>query len=259
MKLVLVLMLCALAAAAPRVEKQDILQPMTSEISNDPQERNILLNALIRQLIAYVRRVINNGSVIFGFPPLDPLVLDHLDLNIPAGLINLQLKLRDVLVTGLGGFEVPKSNLDLRAMTFDLEIVFPRIDIDAGEYDLVGDLYNAIPLYGKGPTRFVIENYTIRCVLHLKQSEDEKSVLIDRVEGASFEIPSFKSEMVGVIGGGDFDAIANAFTEEILIGYVNRFQGAISFVTSILIVEFGNPFLEQLETWKYIAPFVPRN
>ncbi|XP_053601123.1 uncharacterized protein LOC128669916 [Plodia interpunctella] len=261
MKLFLVLILCALAAAAPRSQKQDVLQfdMSAADINNNPEQRNILLNALIRQLIAYVRRVINNGSVIFGFPPLDPLVVEEYHLYIPAGLINLDMKLRDILITGFGGFEVPKSELDLRSMTFDLDIVFPHLDIVAGEYDLVGDLYNAIPLYGKGPARFVIENFRVSAILHLKQSEDGASVLLDRISGASFAIPSFKCDINGVIGGGDIDAIVNAITEEVLIGYVNRFQGAISFIVSTLGVDIANPFLDQLNTWRYIAPFIPRN
>lgn len=55
--------------------------------NDDPENYSILVNALVRQLIAFLRRIINDGSDIFDLPPLDPLDLDHFHLVIPAGLI----------------------------------------------------------------------------------------------------------------------------------------------------------------------------
>lgn len=61
-----------------------------------------------------------------------------------------------------------------------------------------------------------------------------------------------------MIGGGDIDAVANAITEDVIIAYVNRFQAAIASMTSNAIVRFGNPLLDQLDSWRFIAPFLPR-
>ncbi|KAM3966874.1 uncharacterized protein ACR2FA_012406 [Aphomia sociella] len=259
MKLFVVLMLCAFAAAAPHVEQETALIPSlpTAVAANDTAQRNILVNILVRQLIQYLRYVINNGSAIFGIPPLDPFELDALHIVIPAGLINLDLDLKNAIATGFGGFVVHKSDLDLRDLTFDLDISIPRIDINCESYDLVGDLLTAIPLYGKGQARFEVENFRMQAKLYLKQSDDRQSVLIDRVENAAFQLPSFKSHLTGVIGGGDVDAIANAITEEVIIGYVNRFQGAISTLAATAVITIGNPLLDQLDTWKFIAPLIP--
>ncbi|KAJ8734829.1 hypothetical protein PYW08_014079 [Mythimna loreyi] len=253
MKLVLVLMLCAMVAAAPKVGK-----PTPVRSASAIEDRNVLVNALIRQFFAYVRRVINNGSSIFGIPPLDPLELEHYHLYIPAGLINLDLELNKILATGIGSFEVNRSHLDLHELSFDLDITVPRLDAAADEYDLIGDFFTAIPLYGKGKAKFVIEDFRFRAKLFLKQSEDELSVLIDRIENASFEIPSFKSELTGVIGGGDIDGIVNSMIEEVIIDYVNRFQGAIAAAGSKLAIAGLNPILDQLDTWSYIAVLLPR-
>ncbi|KAJ8733985.1 hypothetical protein PYW07_014536 [Mythimna separata] len=257
MKLVLVLLLCALAAAAPKVGKPTNVQTPSAVVSA-VEDRNVLVNALIRQLIAYIRRVINNGSSIFGIPPLDPLDLEHYHLYIPAGLINLDLELHKIWATGIGSFVVHRSHLDLNDLSFDLDISVPKLDASAADYDLIGDFFTAIPLYGKGKANFVIENFRFKAKLFLKQSEDEKSVLIDRIENASFEIPSFKSELTGVIGGGDIDGIVNSMIEEVIIDYVNRFQGAISAAGSNLAIAGLNPILDQLDTWAYIAVLLPR-
>lgn len=64
--------------------------------------------------------------------------------------------------------------------------------------------------------------------------------------------------MNGVIGGGDIDAIFNAMVEDVIVDYVNRFQGAIAALVSRGVAVFANPFLNELDTWRWIAPLMPR-
>ncbi|XP_026726105.1 uncharacterized protein LOC113492701 [Trichoplusia ni] len=255
MKLLLVLMLCGLAAAASTVGK-----PISTDLDAETsvQSRNFLVNALVRQLIEYVRHVINNGSLIFKIPPLDPLVLTHFHLEVPAGLINLDIELKNILATGIGSFVVHKSHLNLSDLTFDLDISVPTIDASAEHYDLTGDFFTAIPLYGKGDAVFKADGFRVQGKLYLKQSDDGKSILIDRIENASFVVPSFKSKISGAIGGGDIDGIVNSMVEDVIVDYVNRFQGAISEGAARLLVNAANPFLDQLDTWRYIAVLLPR-
>lgn len=68
-----------------------------------------------------------------------------------------------------------------------------------------------------------------------------------------------QSELTGVIGGGNIDAIVNAIVEEVIFDYINRFRGAISLVVASIAPAALNPFLEQLDTWKFIAPLIPRS
>ncbi|CAG5017660.1 unnamed protein product [Parnassius apollo] len=248
--LILVLTVCTIAAAAPKITKEETFDPV-SEISQN--DRSILVNILIRQLIAYVRSIINNGSEVFGIPPLDPLELNHFHLVLPTGLLNVDLELRNVLVTGIGAFVVHRSNLQLSDLTFDLDISVPKLDVSAELYDLTGNLFNAIPLYGNGKAIFQVEEFRFNAKLFLRQSDDGKSVIIDRIEEASFDLPNFKSDLSGAIGGGDIDPIVNAVIEEVIVGYINRFERVISKTASEAIVKLANPLLNQLDTWRYIA------
>ncbi|XP_073944776.1 uncharacterized protein [Choristoneura fumiferana] len=257
MKLLGVLLLCAFAAAVPTaVQKIDLGLDIPADAVATVESRNILINALIRQLFTYIRYVINNGSAIFGLPPLDPLVLENYHLYIPAGFINLDLNLKDAMMTGIGGFVVHTSDFVPSQLSFDLDISVPSIVVSAGHYDLIGDLLTAVPLYGKGEARFQVDGLRLRGKVLLKQSEDGKSVLIDRVINSAFEVPNFKSELTGVIGGGDIDKIVNAVIEDVIVDYVNRFQGAIAAVVTTVLPAVANPLLEQLDTWRYIERFV---
>ncbi|XP_023937670.2 uncharacterized protein LOC112045633 [Bicyclus anynana] len=256
MRLLLMLVLCGVIAAAPNVEKREpIYVGEIQDLSN--QNRNILVNVLIRQFFTILRNIINNGFDSLGIPPLDPLKLDHFHLVIPAGIINLDLELKDALVAGIGGFVVHKSDLELSELSFDVDISVPRLDISTDLYDLTGDILTAIPIYGKGKAEFVVEGFRFKAKLFLKQSDDGKSVIIDRIEGATFDLPSLTSNICGAIGGGDIDAIVNAIVEEVLVDYAVRFRGAISKLAARAVITVGNPLLEQLDTWRFIEPLLP--
>ncbi|XP_047540899.1 uncharacterized protein LOC125073858 [Vanessa atalanta] len=256
MKLLLVIALCGFVTAAPNVQKHEVI--VVDNLPNEIENQNWMVDILINQLINIIRSFINNGIGIIGIPPLDPLTLDNFHLDIPAGLINLDLQLENILVAGLGSFVVHKSKLDLKDLSFDVDVSVPRLEIKAGLYNLTGDLLTAIPIYGEGKAEFIVEDFRIKATFFLKQSDDEKSVIIDRIEGATFEIPSFKSNLDGAIGGGDIDAIVNAIVEEVLVDYVIRFRGAISNIATLLIIVIGNPILELFDTWQFIASLLPR-
>ncbi|XP_063633553.1 uncharacterized protein LOC134804443 [Cydia splendana] len=260
MKLLGVLLLCAVVVAVPTaVEKIDLGFDISDNGLTD-SERNaaieFLINQLIRQLFNYIRSVINNGSSLFGIPPLDPLFLEEFRLHLPLGLINLDLDLKNALMTGIGGFVVHTSTFTPSQLSFEVDISVPSIVIEAESYDLVGDLLTAIPLYGKGKARFQIDGFRFSGTLLLKQSEDGQSVILDRVINSFYQIPHFKSELTGVIGGGNIDQVVNAMLEDVIIDYANRFQGAIAAAVSYALPVAVNPVLSTLDTWKYIDRFV---
>lgn len=51
------------------------------------QDRNWLLDGLVNMVFATIREIINNGLAIVGIPPLDPLKIDNLHVEIPVEII----------------------------------------------------------------------------------------------------------------------------------------------------------------------------
>ncbi|XP_028036895.1 uncharacterized protein LOC114247992 [Bombyx mandarina] len=147
---------------------------------------------------------------------------------------------------------VHRIDLNIDDLTLDIDIGLPTIDITAETYDLVGDFFGFLPLFGNGRAEFEVKGFRFRAKLFLEQHENKKSVVINRVENAAFSIPHLRSNLSGVIGGGNIDAVINRLIEEVFIDYVNRFHGAISIVTSTISTTLGNEYLKELDTWKYI-------
>ncbi|CAH4030781.1 uncharacterized protein LOC123717790 [Pieris brassicae] len=260
MKIVFVLLLVAAATASPNVfeDQQYALEYYETLEHAAPEGRNFLINALIRQLLEFLRNLISNGNDLFGIPPLDPLKIENLHLEIPAGLINLKLNLTDAMLTGIGAFKAHRTHLNTSDISFDIEISVPELKISAGSYHLDGDILTAIPIYGDGGAEFIVNDFRFKAKLFLKQSDNKKSAILDRIENLSFEIPNFKSNITGAIGGGDIDKIVDAVLEEVIIGYVNRFRSAISKITNMAVIAILNPILEQLDTWRWIDMILPR-
>ncbi|XP_028036839.1 uncharacterized protein LOC114247948 [Bombyx mandarina] len=257
MKLVILLALCAVAAAAPKANR-DAFAIEEFERFQATGNRNILINAIITTLFQRLRSIILEGWEEKGVPVLDPLVIESTHITIPAEIINLDLQLKNAQATGVGDFVVHKSILNVNEISFDVDISVPTLEISAEEYDLLGDFFAAIPLYGKGGAVFHIEGFRFSAKLFLKQSEDEKSILIERIENLTFVIPGFKSNLDGAVGGGDIDNIVNALVEEVIIDYVNRFRGAIAKVANGALVRILNSFLDGLNTWHYLAMLLPK-
>nr|XP_037872000.1 uncharacterized protein LOC101747164 [Bombyx mori] len=254
MKLFIILTLCALAAAKPwelTVLNDAPEEPPQREPLHTPQLPQTV-EELVAELLKFIYNVVENGWPIFNLPPLEPLVLEYFELPINAGIINVELKLKDAIAFGFGNLIVHKIDLNVDELTLDIDIGLPTLDITAENYELVGDFFGALPLFGNGRAEFEVEGFRFRAKLFLEQHENKKSVVINRVENAAFTIPHLKSNLSGVIGGGSIDAVINKLIEEVIIGYVNRFHGAISIVTSTISTTLGNDNLKKLDTWKYI-------
>ncbi|GBP23046.1 hypothetical protein EVAR_15721_1 [Eumeta japonica] len=257
MKSLVILAACALVAVAQHVHigdvKHDDIQDKAELINED---RSLILDLLIRQLFDTIRHVIKNGSWLLGIPVLDPFIVDHYRLVLPAGLLNLDLNITNGVLEGIGDFVVHRSDFDRNDISFEVEISLPLTKIKADNYKLEGDFYTAIPLYGDGEAFFEVEEFKFRGVLYLKQSEDGKSALIDHIGEPNFSIGSIKSQITNVIGGGDIDGIVNSIIEEVVVSYCNRFSKAIALLNADGIVDFVNPYLDQLDSWKYVQLFL---
>ncbi|XP_072936253.1 uncharacterized protein [Epargyreus clarus] len=98
--------------------------------------------------------------------------------------------------------------------------------------------------------RYEILNFKFWTKIYLKQSEDGQSILIDRFHESQFSVDKISSHT-------DFDEnidnIFNALTEDLLAEYLNRFSKIILMKYSDSVVESINPFLNEFETWRFIA------
>lgn len=68
-----------------------LLSLVLDDVIRDAPERtwiiNQTINALIRQLLKFVRHLIKHGSEALGIPIMDPLQIDKLNITVPLGFI----------------------------------------------------------------------------------------------------------------------------------------------------------------------------
>ncbi|XP_072935945.1 uncharacterized protein [Epargyreus clarus] len=147
-----------------------------------------------------------------------------------------------------------RNNLYLSNLTFEIEVSMPRIIMRAESMilkQLNNDFNSSLPMYNKDQIEFELDNFRLQAQLQLKQSEDEKSILIEKIEDADFDVPTLKINLDEVIDENNLDAFSKI--EEGLTDYIKDCKDIITKIITNAIITFGNPVLNQLDTWRYIA------
>ncbi|XP_048481660.1 uncharacterized protein LOC125489569 [Plutella xylostella] len=215
--------------------------------------QQILVDLLVKQFINLVRRFIVNGSETFNIRPMDPLQLEQFQIEIPSDSIWLFMEIEKGNVTGLGGFVVNTSHLQLSSLTLDLDVSLPQIHVKADHYKLSGIILNSIPLYGDGEAEFFVSEFGVSARVHLKRSDDGRSIVIGWLEDAQFSLPSIKSDLNGVVGGG---GVVNAIVSQGLVTHARRLRGALARLAALALPQILNPLLQQVNTWSYVEPWL---
>ncbi|KAG7304486.1 hypothetical protein JYU34_011431 [Plutella xylostella] len=191
---------------------------MTSTLATSTDANQILVDLLVKQFINLVRRFIVNGSETFNIRPMDPLQLEQFQIEIPSDSIWLFMEIEKGNVTGLGGFVVNTSHLQLSSLTLDLDVSLPQIHVKAGK--------NLKAL------KFFVSEFGVSARVHLKRSDDGRSIVIDWLEDAQFSLPSIKSDLNGVVGGG---GVVNAIVSQGLVTHARRLRGALGRLTALAL------------------------
>ncbi|XP_053601124.1 uncharacterized protein LOC128669917 [Plodia interpunctella] len=220
--------------------------PTSANVSNPIR---FSTNAIIHQLFEMMRNLIRNGSEEEGVPVMDPYDSD-LNVNFSKKYFSLNANLTKARFTGLADFYVLKTDFDATEISIDTKIIYPRLKLYSDSYDMEGHIWPAIPLEGHGKFNIEMHHLTVLGKFFLKPSEDGKSILIDRVDNFNFNIKKFFSTTQY---DDNFDDIFNTMMDDLLAGYINRFNGYISSLYAQAVVDLLNPTLDKFDTWQILA------
>jgi len=106
----------------------------------------------IKQLLdTTVRDIILNGSPDLGFPVLDPLYLEHVDLDLNvADTVQLSGVLDQVTVSKLATFVIDNIKANLLLLRLDFGLSVPELTAEGNHYAIDGNLGGLLPVYGEG-------------------------------------------------------------------------------------------------------------
>ncbi|MPC33778.1 hypothetical protein E2C01_027140 [Portunus trituberculatus] len=141
-----------------------------------------------------------------GVPPLDPLDLGTVNIDINSGSNRVKGSLSDVRVLGLSSFNIDKVHSQLLTLKVDMELGIPLLEIN-GTYSITGNA-GILPVYGDGNFRMDAYNFTLKGMIDLGTTEEGYfGVAVLDLDVATPHIEVFANMRLSIIENG-LDPIA---------------------------------------------------
>ncbi|KAK8733727.1 hypothetical protein OTU49_006454, partial [Cherax quadricarinatus] len=165
---------------------------------------NVIDDKIVEALENF-RSNMSSGWPDLGIPPLDPLFLSTVDLNITSDDTHVFGTLTEVSINNLSNFNIDLVHSTLIYLRVQVELGYQGVEID-GHYDLQGQL-GVFPIYGSGPFRLDALNSSLNIEVALGVDEfDELGVTELTIY---FDCNTTEVDFEGIMGGGDMGDFVN--------------------------------------------------
>ncbi|XP_078042647.1 uncharacterized protein LOC144473003 isoform X2 [Augochlora pura] len=115
----------------------------------------------LRRFLEKFRGRMRYGIPELGIPPLEPLQLDEIDIDIDNPEIgNVTLVIEDLVLHNLSTFVINKAKLSLLGPTITANVTIPHVLVE-GLYNISGIVGNMLNLFGDGPFKADVYDFQI--------------------------------------------------------------------------------------------------
>jgi len=204
-----------------------------------PGFRDEFEDNLSRFIDTVVRDLILNGASDLGLPVLDPLNVDHLDIDLNQETLVIAGSVDNVVVSGASKFKVENVKADLVTLKNEIDISLVVAKLVGEHYVLSGDILNgALEIFGEGAFVVDLNKMTLKILLDLGVKADQ-TVEVTNLE-LDVTLGSGKVNFENLMGGGVLGEIANDFISGELPGLVEANKGPLLEELSALIKDIAN-------------------
>ncbi|XP_049887255.1 uncharacterized protein LOC126381806 [Pectinophora gossypiella] len=196
------------------------------------------IDSIIEIVFEELRQMMKTGDPEFNIPVLDPYEFEYTHVDLSGSTFSLSANITEGIFSGASGFQINQFNIFKNELALECEIHFPTLNFSSGYYEMEGNIKEAIPLAGKGIIHVEVYDFNLRSKIYFKRTDDGKSILVDRFEKPQFSIRHIVSKTTY---DENIDDIANAMVEDLLAGYINRFN-------RYLAETFSGPIIEALNS-----------
>ncbi|XP_076317078.1 uncharacterized protein LOC143229116 [Tachypleus tridentatus] len=188
-------------------------------------------------------------------PPLDPLLLSNLKINVADDIIKMDLTFHEVNIKGLSSFKITDVKSNLVSFNTKISFTIPKVLV-TGTYSLDGLIINIFPLSGKGKYQIEGDDITFTFFGRLFFSLDDiklSSLLLDHLEWKNVRVV----ELADFLGGGIFAEKIAEVLPTVGKGMFERFQPKLAELTNTLLLNVLNHELRRPEVREIIKDFIP--
>lgn len=205
------------------------------------ETRNLISNQ-INATFERLREQMPCGFESAGIPPLAPLHVDSLDIDIEHESLSATGVLENIRIDGLNTFITRDVNFGLITLRVTFDFLIPAVEV-AGQYNLNGQV-TGIPFRGTGP--FDSTAFDISMIGQARMGVT--SGFLDLREfDLTFLIPRFSFNMVGLVGDdGQTSDFFNPLFEQLIPQWILSNQAAISAQIRDIVMPIGNNILNDM-------------
>lgn len=179
-----------------------------------PGFRAVLDDTIANLLDTTVRQIILEGSEDLGIPVLDPLKIDHLDLDINLDTTaQLKGELDGVEVRKIATFVVDNIKANLLLLKVEFAISVPEIVAEGEHYSLDGNLGGLLPVYGEGRFAASVEGISLTGSVTL--GSNNSFIFVKALE-LDLNLKAAKVNFEGILGGGDLADLVNQIVSDLI-------------------------------------------
>jgi len=199
-------------------------------------------DAIIDLLDTTVRQMILEGAPDLGLPVLDPFYLDHLDLDVNLdSTIQLQGSLDGVEVRNLATFVVDNIKANILLLRLDFGLSVPELVVEGEHYSIDGNLGGLLPVYGEGRFDISVKGLSLAGTVTLGSNN---SFLYIKTLNVDINLTSVKTNLEGLLGGGDLSDIANQIISDMVPDLLEELKPTLLPDIIQLVIELANEKLD---------------
>ncbi|XP_069687791.1 uncharacterized protein [Periplaneta americana] len=206
-----------------------------------PSFRSSLDDSIINFLNTNVRQIMLEGSEELGIPILDPLKIDHLDIDLQMDPIALTGTADGVEVLEISTFVVDKIKTNLLMLNAEFAFHVPEIIAKGVNYNIEGSLSDMIPIYGSGAFEAVVEGLSISGKLYL--GSNNSYIYIKQLD-LDVNITALTTHFEGLLGGGDLSDLANEVISDMAPEVFENAKPELIPVLSEAVINLANEKLD---------------
>ncbi|KAJ9582714.1 hypothetical protein L9F63_022955 [Diploptera punctata] len=194
-------------------------------------------DALKNLLDTTVRNVMLEGSTDWGIPVLDPLSLDHLDIDLNFDPIVLKGTLDGVKVTGISTFVVDSVKLNILGLNAQFAVHVPKIVVEADNYDIDGEIGGLVPVYGNGHLEVEVDGLYLSGKVQI--GSNNSYVIVKSID-LDVNITALHTNIEGLLGGGDVSVLLNDVISDVAPDLLQDAKASILPMISEQVIKLAN-------------------
>ncbi|XP_053983292.1 uncharacterized protein LOC128878792 isoform X1 [Hylaeus volcanicus] len=208
-------------------------------------------NGMLVGFLEKFKDILKTGNSEFGIPVLDPLQVNHVNVNLnEKELIELSASLDNLRGVGLSAYTVNQGDFKLVGFQANISLTWSEMNLMTRYNVANGKIVDTISFYGDGIIAAVVKGLTVDAVVHLGISEEKKIYVKNLALHVHLKELDFK--ITGLYNDAEMSKLVSTIASEITPQLIEDYQDNLMAYVTPSVVKMMNTSLKDLTIQKLL-------